>query len=311
MKILITGALGQLGSELIPSLGERYGNDSLIAGDIREGNIRGIRTVRLDVSDRDSVRKLIKEEGIDEIFHLAALLSANGEKIPDVAYNVNMNGTWNVLTSARDLGVKKVIIPSTIGVFGPDTPKTMVPPDTVIKPRTMYGITKLTSEFLGQYFSEKFGLDCRGLRFPGLLSYSSPPGGGTTDYSIEMIMAAARGKVYECFLKENTRLPMMYMPDAISSLIKLSEVNEKKLRRRMDYHVSAFSFTPGELYAELKKRIPAFSVKYKPDYRQNIADQWPESLDVSESVRDWGFSPVYGFVEMIDDMLKHIAQVSS
>ena len=307
MKILVTGALGQLGSELIPSLGERYGFDSILATDVREGNLKGVRMVKMDVTSLDSLKKLIRDEGIEEVFHLAAILSANGEKNPDLAYSVNMNGTWNILAASRDNDVKKVIIPSTIGVFGPDTPKKMVPPETIIRPRTMYGITKLASEFLGQYFSDRFGLDCRGLRFPGLISYSSPPGGGTTDYSIEMIMAAARGQSYQCFLKEDSRLPMMYMPDAISSLISLSEADPKSLKRRMDYHVSAFSFTPGELYAELRKRRPEFTVTFKPDYRQEIADQWPESLDVSESARDWGFSPAYGFSSMIDDMLKHIS----
>ncbi len=306
MKILVTGASGQVGTELVTALSRKYGNTSIVACDIKSQKKSSVNFREADVRDIGKIKSIIEEEGISRIFHLAALLSASGEKNPEAAFGVNMIGTWNILIAARDLKIERVIIPSTIGVFGPDTPKINVPPTTIVRPRTMYGITKYASELLGEYFFQKFGLDCRGLRYPGLLSYLSPPGGGTTDYAIEMMAAAARGEPYECFLKENTRLPMMYMPDAISALIQLSEADSGKLKRRTDYHVSSFSFTPGELKNEISKLIPDFQVTYRPDFRQQIADQWPESLDSEEASVDWGFHSEYGFSATVGDMLSHL-----
>lgn len=308
MKILVTGASGQVGSELVTALARKYGRDSVLACDIRRMPDSDIQFEEADVRDRDGLGKIIRDNGVQKIFHLAALLSASGEKNPTLAFDVNLLGTWNVLTTARDQGVKQVIIPSTIGVFGPDTPKKNVPPTTIVRPRTMYGITKYAAELLGDYFSSKFSLDCRGLRFPGLISYLSPPGGGTTDYSIEMIVAAAHQEPYECFLREDTRLPMMYMQDAISSLIDLSEADSSRLKRRTDYHVSSFSFTPKELEEELHRHFPSFRVTYRPDFRQEIADQWPESLDYSAASADWGFKPRFDFRHMVSDMISHLAR---
>ncbi|MCL5680729.1 MAG: NAD-dependent epimerase/dehydratase family protein [Candidatus Thermoplasmatota archaeon] len=303
-KILITGAGGQIGSELTSYLSEIYGEERIIPSDVRDTG--DSRFKFLDVTDKKSVALILDKYKIDTIFHLAAILSANGERNPEVAYRVNVDGLHNILESSVEKKVDLVMIPSTIGVFGPETPKENVPIETVTRPTTIYGITKLLAEQLGNYYQYKRGLDVRGMRFPGLLSYKSPPGGGTTDYAIEMMISAVKGEKYDCFLKRDTRLPMMYLPDALESLKKLAEADASKLVHRTDFNVSAFSFTPDELEAELKNYYPSFSSYYKPDFRQRIADSWPGSLDSSAAKREWGFKPNYDFRGTVEDMVTNL-----
>ncbi len=306
-NILVTGSFGQVGTELVSKLVENYGRNSVTASDIRvvEGD-HDFRTEILDVTEYDSIVHTIRENSIDSIFHMAAILSALGEKIPDKTFDVNCLGTYNVLRAAREEDVSMVVIPSTIGVFGPETPKNDVLPVTIERPSTMYGITKVTAELLSSYFRKTFSMDIRGLRFPGLLSYKTPPSAGTTDYAVDMIRYAVSGKKYACYLEKDTELPMMYMHDAIESLLQLSNADRNRLRYTLEYNVQAFSFTPSMLEAEIKKHIPGFEVEYSPDYRQKIAETWPASLDVSAAKEDWGFSPEYTFEHMVEDMIEKI-----
>jgi len=304
-KILVTGASGQIGSELVPFLSEVFGKERIIPSDVRP-NTNDPRFITLDVTDRASIDRAMDKYKIDTVFHLAAILSANGEKNPELAYKVNISGMYNILESAIRNKVKLVLTPSSIGVFGPDTPKENVPIETIARPVTMYGITKLLAEHLGNYYHARFGLDARGLRFPGLISYKTAPGGGTTDYSIEMIIEAAKGKNYKCFLRENSKLPMMYMPDALDSLLKLAEAEDSRLKHRTDFNVTSFSVTPKELEMELKKHYPKFQATYEPDFRQAIADSWPGSLDASAAVSEWDFHPNYNLSATVEDMIIHL-----
>jgi len=306
-KILITGALGQIGSELDQYLSEIFGRDRIIISDIKEKN--DPRYKRIDVTDFNSLNFLVEKYKVDTIYHLAAILSATGEKYPDLAYRVNVDGLHNVLEAARINKVSQVFIPSTIGVFGPETPRRNVPIETITRPTTLYGITKVFAEQLGNYYQRKFSLDVRGVRFPGLISYKSPPGGGTTDYAIEMIISAVRKQNYTCFLREDTVLPMMYMPDALEAILKLSEAPLEKLIHHTDFNLTSFSFSPKELAHEISNYYPEFSVIYKPDFRQEIADSWPESLDASAARREWGFAPKYNFKETVKDMIYHLQEI--
>jgi len=306
-KILITGALGQIGSELDQYLSEIFGRDRIIISDIKEKN--DPRYKKIDVTDFNSLNFLVEKYKVDTIYHLAAILSATGEKYPDLAYRVNVDGLHNVLEAARINKVSQVFIPSTIGVFGPETPRRNVPIETITRPTTLYGITKVFAEQLGNYYQRKFSLDVRGVRFPGLISYKSPPGGGTTDYAIEMIISAVRKQNYTCFLREDTVLPMMYMPDALEAILKLSEAPLEKLIHHTDFNLTSFSFSPKELAQEISNYYPEFSVIYKPDFRQEIADSWPESLDASAARREWGFAPKYNFKETVKDMIYHLQEI--
>lgn len=305
-KILLTGSNGQIGSELTDALVKRKGADRIIASDIVPVRRSDCETVLLDVTDMESVERSMKQNNVDTVFHLAAILSARGEKSPGLAFNVNVIGMRNVLEASLKAGVEKVFFPSTIGIFGPDTPKDNVPIETVTRPATMYGITKLLCEQLGGYYFRRFGLDVRGMRLPGIISYKTPPGGGTTDYSIEMLVAAALGKEYCCFLRKDTRLPMMYMPDAIESIVKLMEAPSDSLKHRTDFNVTGFSMDPEELEHEIRRRVPDFTVTYTPDERQEIADSWPRSLDSRAAADEWGFAPRYTLGGMVDDMLDHL-----
>ncbi|MEM3643021.1 MAG: NAD-dependent epimerase/dehydratase family protein, partial [Thermoplasmatales archaeon] len=254
-KILVTGSQGQIGTELVPYLSNIFGRERVISSDIR-GQKADVTFINLDVTDSNALDLALDKYNVDTIFHLAAILSASGERDPDLAYKVNVEGTYNVFKSALKHKVDLVLTPSSIGVFGPETPKENVPIETITRPSTIYGISKLFAERIGQYYYERFGLDARGLRFPGLISYKAPPGGGTTDYSIEMIIESVKGKKYKCFLRKDTKLPMMYMPDALEAMVKLAEADSSRLKHRTDFNVTSFSLTPAELEEELKLHYP-------------------------------------------------------
>ncbi len=306
--ILVTGSSGQIGSELVPYLSKIYGDSEVIASDVARKDFGNIKFVNLDVTDRSQIDFVIEKYKVDGIFHLAGILSAKGEKDPGLAYSVNLNGTHNVLESARTHNVKEVIIPSTIGVFGPETPKKNTPSLTITKPRTIYGITKVADELFAQYYYEKFGLDVRSLRYPGILSYVTEPTAGTTDYAVEIFYYAVTHRDYSCYISENRSLPMMYMPDALSAIVKLYEAKSSSLKLRNGYNISSYSFTPAELYRYITKYIPDFRIKYDPDYRDDIAKTWPESLDSKEAVNEWGFKPEYDLEKTVKDMITNIGR---
>lgn len=310
-RILVTGALGQIGSELVQLLSSKYGKSSVVVSDIREPDSGSLDLpfVKLDVTDQAGIRKALRDEGITDIFHMAAILSATGEKDPAKTFWVNSNGTFNIINEAHQAGIDRVIIPSTIGVFGLETPRVNTPDITILRPTTMYGITKVNAELLSLYYRDKLGLDVRGLRFPGILSYLTPPSAGTTDYAVDMFYHAVKGKHYQCYLKEDTPLPMMYMPDALSSLMRLFEAKQDRLRHCLEYNISAYSFTPEGLYREIKEFYPDFTVSYEPDFRQAIADSWPESLDSSFAQEDWGFRPEYDLRATVSDMITNLRKI--
>lgn len=307
-KILVTGACGQIGSELVPYLAGKHGKDSVIASDVSANceSDPDIEFLELDVTDPSAISSIISDHDVSTVYHLAAILSATGENKPFLAFDVNLVGTNNILRAAVERKIDKVVIPSTIGVFGPDTPRENVPVVTVTRPKTMYGVTKVAGEMLGEYYFEKFGLDVRGLRFPGIMSWVREPTAGTTDYSVQMFYQAVRGESYKCFLKPDAYLPMMYMPDAVSSLVKLAEADLKSLTRHTDYNISSYSFSPEGLYLAIRNEIPDFTVTYEPDFRQKIAETWPASLDSSLAERDWGFKPEFNLDRTVQDMIGNL-----
>lgn len=308
-RILVTGAAGQIGSELTPRLRELYGRENVVASDIRkpgEDLLSSGPFEYLDVTDGESLRRIVEEYDIDSIFHLAAILSAKGEREPQLAWHVNMSGLYNVLEVAREMELLRVFYPSSIAVFSPETPKDRTPQLAVMRPRTIYGVTKLAGELLCDYYHNRFGVDVRGVRYPGVISYKTLPGGGTTDYAVEMFYAAVKGEPYTCFVREDTVLPMIYMPDCIKAAIQLMEADAERLTRHADYNLASMSFSAGELAEEIRKHIPDFKVVYKPDYRQKIADTWPRSIDDSAARRDWGWKPSYGLAEMTKDMIENL-----
>ena len=311
-RILVTGATGQIGSELVPELRKRYGTDNVIAAVHKTQPDRelleGGPFLSLDVRNADSAEKVIKEYRIDTIYHLAALLSAAAERDPGLAWDVNMNGIRNILEAARKFNLS-VFFPSSIGAFGPSTPADNTPQDTIQRPTTMYGITKLAGELLCDYYFRRYGVDTRGLRFPGLISYKTPPRGGTTDYAVEIFYAAVREKRYECFLKQGTRLDMMYMPDAIRAAIELMEAEPARLIHRNAFNITAMSLAPEDIYAEIKKHIPDFVMTYRIDpLRQTIADSWPHHMDDSAARREWGWRPEYDLATMTKDMIEKLSE---
>lgn len=308
-KILVIGSLGQIGTELTLALRELYGNGSVIASDIREGNGRVAGTgpyVSLDVMDRAKLHSLVAEHHITQVYLLAAVLSATGEQNPGLAWQVNMQGLLNVLEIAKIEKLHKVYWPSSIAVFGPTSPKQDCPQRTIIEPLTVYGISKYAGECWCNYYYRQYGVDVRSLRYPGLVSYSSAPGGGTTDYAVDIFYHAVQEKKYNCFLSEDTILPMMYMPDAIRAAIELMEAPKQKISVRHSYNISALSFYPAELAAAIQKYIPGFEITYQPDYRQAIANSWPASIDDSVARRDWGWKPRYDLDRMTEDMIKNV-----
>ncbi|RLG73361.1 MAG: NAD-dependent epimerase [Thermoprotei archaeon] len=307
-RILVTGATGQIGSELTPALRKIYGESNVIAGYHKRkptGSLLKGPCVYIDVCNRKTIEQAIKEYDIDTIYHLAAILSAIGEKNPQLAWRVNVEGLYNVLEVAKEYDLR-VFWPSSIAVFGPKTPKYNTPQDTILCPTTMYGITKVTGELLCRYYIDKYGLDIRGVRYPGVISSETLPGGGTTDYAVEMFYAAIKHEKYICFVREDTVLPMMYMPDAIRAAIMLMNADSSKLTYIVGYNVSGVSFSAGELASEIKKYIPDFKVEYKPDFRQKIADSWPKTIDDSVARKEWGWKPKWNLENMVKDMLEKL-----
>ena len=305
-RILITGAAGQIGSELAALLRKRHGAANVLVTDIIKPSGAALDAGPfevLDVTDRASLASILRAHRIDTVYHLAALLSATGEKNPQKAWNINIGGLYNVLEAGRELGLTRIFTPSSIAVFGPATPRVRTPQDTILDPTTMYGVTKVAGEHLCDYYVRKYGQDVRGCRFPGIISHETPPGGGTTDYAIAIFYEAVRSGRYTCFLKEDTSLPMMYMPDCLKSIVDLMDADASRLRHHSNFNVTAMSFTAGELAAEIRKHVPGFVCEYVPDFRQAIADSWPASLDDSAAREEWGWNPAYDMASMTTSML--------
>lgn len=308
-KILIIGASGQIGVELTLALRKLYGASAVIASDLREQNplLEGTGPyVSLDVMNKEMLHVQVIRQGVTQIYLLAALLSATGEKNPGLAWNLNMQSLLNVLDIAKEEKLNKVYWPSSIAVFGPTSPKKDCPQKTIIEPTTVYGISKYAGEFWCNYYFLKYGVDVRSLRYPGLISYKSAPGGGTTDYAVEIFHEALEEGRYTSFLEKDTYLPMMYMPDAIRATIELMEAPKEKVKERTSYNLSAICFSPEELAAEIKKHVPGFRINYKPDYRQAIADSWPQSIDDTQARSDWGWKHEYDLAAMTSDMLQNL-----
>ncbi len=308
-RVLVIGAAGQIGSELVTALRKVHGTDNVIATDIRDvaDDLKGGPTALLDVMDDKRLIHFVIRHKITQIYHLAAVLSGNAERLPMQAWHINMQSMMNVLDLAREVQeIKKVFWPSSIAVFGPTTPTRETPQLTVMEPTTVYGISKLAGERWCEYFYNRYKVDVRSLRYPGLISYKTEAGGGTTDYAVEIYFEALKQKKYECFLKEDTYLPMMFMDDAIDATIALMESPADKLSTRSAYNVGGISFSPKEIAAEIRKHIPEFEITYKPDFRQAIADSWPQSIEDSVAQRDWGLKTNYDLAKMTDVMLREV-----
>jgi len=311
-RILVTGSVGQIGSELTMELRKKYGNDNVLAtGRKTKPNEELLHSGPfefIDITQRETVEKVVDKYDIDTIYNMAAILSAVGEEKPLVCWNVNINGLYNILEIAREKGMTKVFVPSSIAAFGPETPRKNTPNDTILKPKTMYGVTKVAGELLGDYYFKRFGLDVRGIRYPGIISSETLPGGGTTDYAVEIFYEALQKKSYTCFVNKETTLPMMYMPDCIKGTIDLMEADSTQLKHHCDFNLAAMSFSAGELTAEIQKHIPEFTCTYKPDFRQAIADSWPQSIDDSAARNEWGWKPSYTLSSMTQDMLEKLSE---
>ncbi len=308
-RILVTGALGQIGSELVPALRKRYGADNVVASDVRMMPPSASDSgpfAHVDCTSRRQIHEAVQRYDADAIYHLAALLSAVAEERPQGAWSINVGGLYHVLEVARENGCA-VFAPSSIGAFGPSTPKEGTPQDTLQRPTTMYGVTKVAGELLCDYYQIRFGVDTRGLRYPGLISHVAPAGGGTTDYAVEIFYEAIRNKRYTCFLEPDTCLDMMYMPDAIKAAMDVMEADPVRLKHRNAFNVTAMNFTPERLAEEIRSHIPEFSMSYAVDpVRQAIADSWPDSIDDSAAQEEWGWSPSYDLEAMTRDMLQHL-----
>ena len=309
--ILILGAGGQIGTVLTAHLREQYGSSRVIASDIRkmEGSDGPFELV--DVTDGERILEVIKRYGVTQVYHLAAILSATGEKMPRKTWDVNMQGLLNVLEVARQEGLAKVFFPSTIAVFGPTTPRQMTANDVPLLPETVYGITKVAGENWCHYYHSRYGLDVRSLRYPGIVGHQSDPGGGTTDYAVEIYHEALKNGRYTCFLKEDTRLPMMFMDDAIRATAEIMEAPAEQIKKRNSYNLAAISFTPGEQAASIRKILPEFQISYEPDFRQQIAESWSESIDDSDARRDWGWKHEYDLDRMTATMIESIRAKST
>ena len=310
-KILVTGALGQIGSELVLTLRQNWGDGQVIASDIRMPPGAGSSAdgfAYVDCTNLNQLRDVVRKFEIGTIYHLAALLSAVAEEKPHIAWQVNMDGLYQVLEVARENGCA-VFFPSSIGVFGPGTPRQQTPQDTLLRPTTMYGVTKVAGELLCDYYWNRFGVDTRGVRFPGLISHGAPPGGGTTDYAVEMFHSAVLHRRYRCFLRGDSRLDMMYMPDAIKAVVTLMATPSESLTHRNAFNITALNFTPEELAAEIRRHVPDFEIEYSVDpVRQAIADSWPESMDDGVAREEWGWQPDYDLATLTQEMLSHLSR---
>src|SRR5690554_2440830 len=312
--ILIIGACGQIGTELTIKLRETYGNDNVIASDIRKGNNPAFESgpfELLDAMDKNAIEKVIDQYQVDEVYLMAALRSATAEKNPAFAWDLNMNSLFHVLNLAKERKIQKVFWPSSIAVFGPTTPKENTPQYTVMEPSTVYGISKQAGERWCEYYHNIYGVDVRSIRYPGLISWATPPGGGTTDYAVDIYYKALESGTFECFLSENTRLPMMYMDDAIRATIQIMQAPIEQIKIRSSYNLSAISFTPKEIAEVIKKHIPEFTITYKPDFRQKIADSWPSSIDDSSAREDWNWQHEFDLEKMTQIMLENLKATST
>lgn len=305
-RILVIGACGQVGTELVEELAKRYGNERVIASDIRETANFDVEYVQLDVLDREATRKVMIDHNVTEVYQLAALLSATAEKNPEFGWKLNMDGLFSVLDLAKEGLIKKIFWPSSIAVFGPTTPRENTPQNTVIEPTTVYGISKFAGERWCEYYHNRWGVDVRSVRYPGLIGYKSLPGGGTTDYAVDIFHQALKTQSYECFLGPETSLPMMYMSDAVKATIDIMHAPAADIKIRSSYNLSAMSFNPAEIAREIQKHIPDFSISYEPDFRQAIADNWPASINDAEARSHWGWAHSYDLAKLVADMLENL-----
>jgi len=308
-KILIIGACGQIGTELTYELREKFGAENVVASDIREGDEMLMNSGPfeiLDATDYDAMEEIVAYWEIDEVYLMAAMLSATAEKFPMRAWNLNMNSLFNVLNLGKEKKIEKIFWPSSIAVFGPNTPKNNTPQNTIMEPSTVYGISKQSGERWCEYYHQKFGVDVRSLRYPGLISWKTMPGGGTTDYAVEIYHKALSEGVYTCFLKPDTELPMMFMDDAIRATLELMQIDSEKLKVRSSYNLSAMSFTPADVAESIAANIPKFKISYEPDSRQAIADSWPSSIDASIASKDWGWKAEFDLEKTTTEMLKNL-----
>tara|TARA_B110000977_G_scaffold62125_1_gene84518 strand:- start:12766 stop:13719 length:954 start_codon:yes stop_codon:yes gene_type:complete len=307
--ILIIGASGQIGNELTQALRAQYGNHQVIASDIREGDEAMMRSGPfeiMDATDKKGILSIVKKYKVTQVYLLAAMLSVTAEEQPKKAWDLNMNSLLGVLDLAKEKHIKQVYWPSSIAVFGPTTPKKNTPQKTIMEPSTVYGISKLSGEFWCNYYHEKYGVDVRSIRYPGIISWKTKPGGGTTDYAIDIYFKALKEGVYECFLSQETRLPMMYMNDAVAATIQLMQAKPADVKLRTGYNLAAIDFTPAEMALEIKKHLPDFKILYKPDFRQEIAASWPSSIDDSEARKDWNWKHQFDLAAITKEMLENI-----
>ncbi|WP_027421501.1 NAD-dependent epimerase/dehydratase family protein [Crocinitomix catalasitica] len=309
-KILVVGASGQIGTELVIGLRKRFGKDQVIASDIApatQDKLANGPYEELDILDNDKLSEVVNKHKIEEVYLLAALLSATAEKNPGFAWKLNMDGLFNVLNLAKEGVIKKIFWPSSIAVFGPTTPKENTPQLTIMEPSTVYGISKLAGERWCEYYAKQYNVDVRSIRYPGLISYTSLPGGGTTDYAVDIFYSAKRGEKYNCFLSKDTPLPMMYMEDAINATINLMESPIDSIKIRSSYNLGGISFTPEQIYNEIRKTNPDFEIEYQPDFRQKIADSWPGSIDDSDAKNDWGWKGEFDLGKTCQIMLENVS----
>ena len=307
--LLILGASGQIGNELTQKLREIYGNKNVVASDIREGNEEMMNSgpfELIDATDKVQILKVIKKYNVTQVYLLAAMLSATAEQQPQKAWNLNMNSLLAVLDLAKEKHIQQIYWPSSIAVFGPTTPKENTPQNTIMEPSTVYGISKLAGEFWCKYYHDKYGVDVRSLRYPGIISWKSKPGGGTTDYAVDIYFKALEEEKYTCFLSENTCLPMMYMDDAVDATIQLMQAKSSQVKVRTGYNLAAMSFTPKEIATQIKKHIPNFEISYQPDFRQQIADSWPQSIDDSKAREDWNWQHQFDLASMTKDIILNL-----
>lgn len=308
--ILIIGACGQIGTELTQKLREIYGQNNVIASDIREGTSEMMQSGPfeiLDATNKAGILQIVQKYGVTQVYLMAAMLSATAEKYPHKAWELNMSSLLGVLDLAKEKHIKQVYWPSSIASFGPTSPKVNTPQETIMEPTTVYGISKLAGEHWCNYYHDKYGVDVRSIRYPGIISWKTKPGGGTTDYAVDIYFKAVEDKKYECFLSEKTRLPMMYMQDAVNATIQLMQADASKIKTRTSYNLAAISFTPEEIAIEIKKHIPEFEITYRTDFRQEIADSWPQVIDDSPARSDWNWNHKFDLSLMTEEMLKNLS----